>query len=165
MAKTTLTPGMQAPGFVLEAIGSGRTVAPAEAGAALLLIFHDQNSVEQVQALQENMRTRWPDASQLLIASVVNMSVVPVFLRSAAAGVMKAQYTKAATAMPAGLEAADYIVILTDWDGKVSDAYGARRVDRAPLAVLVDRAGVVQGLHQGKDLAEVMPGVVEGVMG
>ena len=74
MAKTKLTAGEVAPQFTLRAIGSGRQVGPATVGgAALLLVFHDQNSVEQVQTMQEAVRARCPDASRLLVASVVNM--------------------------------------------------------------------------------------------
>ena len=164
MAKVKLTTGDVAPEFTLRAIGSGRQVGPATTGdAALLLVFHDQNSVDAVQAMQETVRARCPDASRLLVASVVNMSVVPIFLRGMAESVMQAQYTKAAAAMPAGLDAADYIVILTDWDGKVSSAYGAKGVDRAPLAVLLDNQGLVHGLHQGKDLDRAVPELVASI--
>ena len=164
MAKTKLTAGEVAPQFTLRAIGSGRQVGPATVGgAALLLVFHDQNSVEQVQTMQEAVRARCPDASRLLVASVVNMSIVPTFLRSMAESVMQAQYAKAAAVMPAGLDAADYIVILTDWDGKVSSAYGAKGVDRAPLAVLLDPLGTVQGVHQGKDLDCAAPALIAGI--
>ncbi len=164
MVKPNLTLGALAPDFTLQAIGSGRTVRRSnDDGSALLLVFHDQNSVDQVQAMQEAVRARCPDAAHLRIASVVNMSVVPVFLRTAAEAVMKAQYTKAAAVMPAGLDAADYIVILTDWDGKVSNAYGAKGVDRAPLAVLLDSQGAIRGIHQGKDLAGAVSALVAGV--
>ena len=113
--------------------------------------------------MQEAVRARCPAASALLVASVVNMSVVPTFLRGMAESVMQAQYSKAAAAMPTGLDAADYIVILTDWDGNVSRAYGAKGVDRTPLAVLLDNRGQVQGVHQGKDLAQAVPALIGAV--
>ena len=147
--------GALAPQFRLKAIGSDREVGPSlSAGAALLLVFHDQNTVPLVQAMQETVRPHYADAGHLLIASVVNMSSVPRFLRSTAQTVMKGSYTKAAAAMPAGLDAADYVVILTDWDGEVSKRYGAAKVDKAPLLVLVDDAGIVRGVHQGAHLSQ-----------
>jgi len=150
-----LTIGALAPAFRLKAIGSGREFGPSlRAGAALLLVFHDQNTVPLVQAMQEAVRPHYGDAQQLLIASVVNMSSVPRFLRSAAESVMKGSYTKAAAAMPAGLDAADYVVILTDWDGMVSQHYGAAKVDKKPLLVLVDDAGIVRGVHQSTHLSQ-----------
>ena len=66
------------------------------------------------------------------------MKSVPVFLRSTAESVMKGSYTKAAAAMPPGLDAADYVIILLDWDGNVSQAYGAHKIERRPRLVLLD---------------------------
>ena len=150
-----LTIGAPAPEFRLTAIGSGREVgATFSGGAALLLVFHDQNTVDLVQAMQETVRPQYADARQLLIASVVNMSSVPSFLRSTAEAVMKGSYTKAAAAMPAGLDAADYVVILTDWDGTVSKRYGATKVNKKPVLVLVDPGGIVRGVHQGAQISQ-----------
>ncbi len=132
MAITSISPGAAAPPFTLQALGSGRSFSQAGA-APLLLVFHDQNTVDKVQAMQQAVRTQYSDAGQLQIASVVNMKLVPVFLRSAAEGVMRGSYAKAAAAMPPGLEAADYVVILLDWDGKVSTRVW-RTQDRTPAA-------------------------------
>lgn len=153
--QSPLTIGAPAPEFQLKAIGSGREVGTSlDTGTALLLVFHDQNTVNLVQAMQEAVRPQYADARQLLIASVVNMSSVPTFLRSTAEAVMKGSYIKAAATMPAGLDAADYVVILTDWDGSVSKRFGAAKVDKKPLLVLVDEAGIVRGVHQGSQLSQ-----------
>jgi hypothetical protein len=122
-------------------------------GTPLLLVFHDQNSVAAVQAMQEAVRMRYPEAARWLVPSVVNMSAVPVFLRTVAEQVMKGVYAKAADAMPPGLDVADYVIILLDWDGKVSKQFGARKISAAPLLVLIDGEGIVRSIHQGGDLS------------
>lgn len=153
MATSSISPGAAAPPFTLQALGSGRTFNPAGA-APLLLVFHDQNTVDKVQAMQQAVRLVFSDAGQLLIASVVNMKMVPVFLRSTAESVMKSSYNNAAAAMPPGLDAADYVIILLDWDGKVSQAYGAHKIERRPRLVLLDAAGTVRGIHQGEEIEQ-----------
>ncbi|HRW46987.1 MAG TPA: redoxin domain-containing protein [Caldilinea sp.] len=165
MASPSVTVGAAAPGFELTALGSNRIVSLDTCqGTALLLAFHDQNSVAAVQAMQEAVRARYADAATLLVPSVVNMSAVPVFLRSLAEQVMRGTYAKAAEAMPPGLDVADYVVILLDWDGKVSKRYNARKIATAPLLTLIDGQGIVRGVHQGGDLAlaalEMLDGVV-----
>lgn len=160
-----LAVGSSAPLFHLKALGSGREVSRPDGGAALLLVFHDQNSVAAVQAMQEEIRVHYGDAQELLIASVVNMKSVPVFLRSAAEGVMKSAYAKAAAAMPEGLDPADYVLILLDWDGKVSAAFGAHKIDRQPKLVLIDSAGVVRGVHRGARLSEAGLAMVQALFG
>jgi hypothetical protein len=153
MATSSISLGAVAPPFTLQALGSGRAVSQV-GDAPLLLVFHDQNTVDKVQAMQQAVRMQYSDARQLRIASVVNMKPVPVFLRSTAESVMKGSYSKAAAAMPPGLDAADYVVILLDWDGKVSQAYGAHKIERRPRLVLLDASGAVRGIHQGVEIEQ-----------
>lgn len=165
MSSTSLTPGAAAPPFTLTALGSGRAVSSVSGSDALLLVFHDQNTVDAVQRMQERLRSQYVDAAQLRIASVVNMKAVPVFLRGTAETVMKGSYAKAAAAMPPGLDAADYVVILLDWDGSVSKAYGAQQITRRPRLVLLDRAGTVSAVHQEAEPAEAALAMVERLLG
>lgn len=165
MATNSVQPGAPAPAFQLTALGSNRTISPELCrGTPLLLVFHDQNSVAAVQAMQEVVRVHYPEATRLLVPSVVNMSAVPVFLRAVAEQVMKGIYTKAADAMPPGLDVADYVIILLDWDGKVSKTYNARKISNAPLLTLIDGEGVVRGVHQGSDLTAAALTMLEGVV-
>ncbi len=165
MATPSVIAGAAAPPFELTALGSNRVVSlDACQGTAMLLAFHDQNTVADVQAMQEAVRARYPDATTLLVPSVVNMSAVPVFLRSLAEQVMRGTYAKAAEAMPPGLDVADYVVILLDWDGKVSKRYNARKISAAPLLTLIDGEGIVRGIHQGGDLAQAALAMLEGVV-
>ena len=154
--------GAPAPAFRLKAVGSGRELGPAgNPGAALLLTFHDQNNVALIQAMQEALRARIPEASKLLVASVVDMSRVPPPLRPLAETVMKSSYVKAGELMPAGLDVADYVVILLDWDGKVHKSYAARGVDKNPLLALIDGQGVLRGRYQGRDLTRAAQAMVD----
>lgn len=164
MSTLSIGPGVAAPPFTLTALGSGRTVSHI-GPAPLLLVFHDQNTVDKVQAMQEILRGQYGDARQLQIASVVNMKPVPVFLRGAAEAVMNGSYTKAAAAMPPGLDAADYVIILLDWDGSVSTAYGAHKIERRPRLVLIDDRGTVRGIHQGEKIQQPALAMVAGLLG
>lgn len=165
MTTTSVQIGAPAPAFQLTALGSNRTISLEHCrNTALLLVFHDQNSVAAVQAMQEAVRMRYPDAARLLTPSVVNMSAVPVFLRTVAEQVMRGVYAKAADAMPPGLDVADYVIILLDWDGKVSKTYNARKISQSPLLTLIDGEGIVRGVHQGSDLTTAALTMLEGVV-
>ncbi len=157
--------GTAAPPFALHALGSGRTVASTTMTAPLLLVFHDQNTVAQVQAMQETLRSHYTDATRLQIASVVNMKSVPAFLRSTAESVMKSIYSKAAAAMPPGMDAGDYVIILLDWDGSVSRAYGAHKISQQPRLVLLDQQAIVHGVHQDVEIRQPALAMVERLLG
>ena len=77
---------------------------------------------------------------------------------------MKGTYAKAAEAMPPGLDVADYVVILLDWDGKVSKQYNARKISASPLITLIDGEGIVRGVHQGGDLTAAALTLLDGVI-
>jgi hypothetical protein len=165
MTIASLAVGAPAPTFELTALGSNRVLSPEVCrGTPLLLVFHDQNTVAAVQSMQEAVRARVPEAARLLVPSVVNMSAVPVFLRPVAEQVMKGTYAKAAEAMPPGLDVADYVVILLDWDGNVSKQYNARKISASPLITLIDGEGIVRGVHQGGDLTAAALTLLDGVI-
>ncbi|MBK8046677.1 MAG: hypothetical protein IPK16_05870 [Anaerolineales bacterium] len=164
MSTSALEIGGRAPSFQLTAIGSGRVISPASNnGAALLLAFHDQNSVDLVQEMQQAVRIQYPDPTHLLAPSLVNMSVVPSPLRPLAESVMKGQYNKAAELMPAGLDVADYVIILCDWDGKVHKAYHAGKVAKQPQLILIDAGGAIRGLYRGRDLRNAALQLLQGL--
>ena len=164
MSKSTvpsLRVGEPIPPFALTTVGSKREMSDALLlGRTSLLIFHDQHAQHEVQALQERVRLQRPDHTDVFIASVVNMSVVPAFLRQIALGIMEKGYTGAKERMPAGVDAADYVVILADWDGKVCKRFGAERVDKEPLLVLLTPDGLVGGLYRGKALGDAAAGML-----
>jgi hypothetical protein len=163
-AATSISVGQPAPSFELKALGSGRTMGTQVAeGTPLFLVFHDQNHVDAVQAMQQTLREQGIAAQQLWIASVVNMSAIPVFLRPLAENVMVGTYKKAAAVMPAGLDVADYVIILLDWDGKVSKTYGAKKISGAPLLVLVDGGGLVSGVYRGVQLDQAAQRMLSGL--
>jgi hypothetical protein len=151
MAISSISPGATAPPFTLQALGSNRMVSQV-GDTPLLLVFHDQHTVDKVQGMQQIVRMQYSDARQLRIASVVNMKAVPVFLRSTAESVMKGSYNKAAA-------------ILLDWDGKVSQAYGAHKIAHRPRLVLLEAAGTVRGIHQGEEIEQEALSMIADLLG
>ena len=59
----------------------------------------------------------------------------------------------------------DYVVILLDWDGKVSQAYGAQKIERRPRLVLLDKTGAVSGVHQGEEIEQAALAMITDLLG
>lgn len=139
-----------APDFRLQAVASGRPVGRAEcAGRPLLLLFHDQHSIELVRTLQTQVRARYP-VDRLLAASVVNLAAVPRLLRGTAQGFMAAAYHSAARELPSGLDPAEHVLILPDWTGETYRAFGVNGSAR-PVSVLLDGGWRVHARVEGPD--------------
>lgn len=143
-----------APDFTLTAVGSERTVSRAScAGRPLVLIFAAQNTSAVIGTVNEAVRAHLPLATQVTIASLFDFGNVPPFFHGMIKFMLKRAYRQAAQGVPAGFDPADYVMILPDWTGDVCRQFGITDTDKAPTVVVIDRAGVVQGVIQGDNPA------------
>lgn len=70
--------GERAPHFSLLAAGSGRRVSlDGTAGRRLVLIFHLQGTAPTAREINRAVRARHPSPDDVLIASVIDLSMVP----------------------------------------------------------------------------------------
>ncbi|MGL4649214.1 MAG: hypothetical protein ACRC1H_07385 [Caldilineaceae bacterium] len=142
-----------APEFSLTAIASGREVNRAwMAGRPLLLLFHDQEGEEMVRSVQGAVRGRWPMVADVVVASVVNMASIPFFVRGLATTVMERAYRQGAAQLPAGLNPADYVIILPDPKGALYAAFGVEGSGRPPVAVVIGPDWRLEGRFRGSEL-------------
>lgn len=159
-----LTPGQPAPQFQLRAVESHRLISTDHpASRALVLTFHDHTSLDALRELQTAVRTAYPSADDVLMASVPDLSRVPRPLRRVVEPVLKQAYGEAARFVPAELDPADYVVILPDWTGEVAKLFGAHRSDKEPYLVVIDRGGRVVGAYRGKALAQAAMAFLSGL--
>lgn len=114
-----------APSFYLTAIGASRIVGgPPGPATPLLLIFHDHAGAQTAFEINHLLRTEFPDIERLQIASVVGLHRVPRFMRSTVEQTLHAAYQDAAAAIPPTHSPTEYVLIVPDWEGKVSNAFG-----------------------------------------
>jgi hypothetical protein len=161
------------PDFKLNAVSSDRIVTPAALrGMPALLLFHNHVTAGAAQEVQGAVRDRYQAADRPFLASVVDLSAVPRFMRPLASAAMSSGYKQAEKMLPAELSPVDYVVILPDWSGSVTRSFGVDNVGEAPALIYVDDAGMVRDRYQGSALGEnalrmlldqgVAPGLVPG---
>lgn len=143
--------GDRAPDFNLLAAGSGRWVSlRGNDGRPVVLIFHLQGTAPTAQEINRAVRERYPSPEEVLVASVIDLSIVPSVYWMTVGLVLGQAYEKAATESPPDTDPAEYVVILPDWGGRVSRAYGARRTNRAAAIVVIDENSNVAGSYHGE---------------
>lgn len=146
-----MQPGQPAPSFRLTAAVSGRVIGPGLVGERpLVLLFHNQHTLAAVRELQEAVRQRYPSAQAVLVASVADTSKAPRLLRGVVEAALKHAYAEASKFVPAGFDPADYVIILPDWSGAVTKAFGVGNVDREGEVVVIDGMGRLVGKHRGQ---------------
>lgn len=161
-----LKAGGRAPGFSLRAVGSGRKVSPeAVAGRTVVLVFHFQSTAATARRINYAVRARYPEPDRVLVASVVDMSFVPPFYQPMAGPFLYGAYEQTASRLPPEADPADYVVILPDWGGGVSRAYGARRTDRTAAVVVIDENSNIAGSYQGDGPIEAVMEILDGLQG
>lgn len=133
-------PNQPAPAISLTSLVSNRTVDSAAcAGRRVLLMFQNPLTASAAQPFQQTVRQVYPNASTLVIASIVDLRSVPIFARTIARQTMIAAYQQALrqvpTKLPDSLTAEDYILLLPDWRGEAVQAFG---VQKFPTVVLLN---------------------------
>jgi len=144
--------GQPAPKFKMKAIGSGREIsAESLVGHVSALIFVNQDTQRDGRGIIKAIREEYPSAAEVLIATVVDLSPVPIILKGMAENMLKDSYQKSAARLAEGSDPAAYVVILPDWKGELLKAFGVKAVNKQPAFVVIDRAGLIAGAYQGED--------------
>jgi len=137
------------PAAVLTAAGSKRKLDLRQLPAPTLLLFHDQHANDAALAINMAVRQKLPTAAQILVGSVPDLSGVSRLFRSVAQVAMDKGFQDGAKRLSNGLDPADYILILPDWDGAVTKSTGFVNLGSHPGMVLVGQTGQVLGKYQG----------------
>lgn len=153
------------PAVSLKAIGSNRTIALHQFGKPAVLVFHTQETAGVSEAINHAIDGTYALVSEVLVASVVDLHIVPRPFRFIAEAAMKQSYQDVIKKLPAGLAPEEYVLILPDWDGSVTKAVGLRRVNKTAGVVVVDRTGIIAGVYQGTDPVPAALALLEQVMG
>ena len=144
--------GQPAPKFKMKAIGSGREIsAESLAGHVSVLIFVNQDTQRDGRGIIKAIREQYPSAAEVLIATVVDLSPVPIILKGMAENMLKESYQKSAARLAEGSDPAAYVVILPDWKGEMLKAFGVKAVNKQPAFVVIGRTGLIAGAYQGDD--------------
>lgn len=146
---------LTAPPINLKAIASGRFFRLEDhRGRPVILLFVDHNTGYKTREVVIAIRRRYPDFAEVPIATVVDLHVVPKLFQRVAEQFMESAYRKAAAEVPPGFDPADHLVLLPDWSGTITRAYGIGDVSKQIYLVAVDARGVISHKYQGPRLAE-----------
>lgn len=144
----------EAPTFEIEAT-TGRIIGiPHSLPTVLVLLFQDQNTVEVAREVNETIRAEHQEPEDLIVASVVDLSGVPRFMRGMAEKMLQKAYQNAAKRLPDDVDPADYIVLLPDWGGDLFRSFDVGDVSRKALMVIIDDEGNIMARQQGGNLGK-----------
>lgn len=147
--------GERAPDIGALAAGSGQEVSLRTcAGRRLVLIFHAQSTAWAAERVNRAVRERYPSSEEVVVASVVDLSLVPPLYWLTASVMVGQAYEKAAREGPPGVDPAEHVLILQDWGGLISWRFGVRGVGREAVVVVIDENADIVGFYQGNEPGE-----------
>ncbi len=159
-----LETGERAPHFSLLAAGSARRVSlRALAGRRVVLVFHLQGTTAPTaREINRAVRARHPDPREVLVASVIDLSIVPPVYWMSVSLILNQAYDRAKDELPPGVDPSEYVIILPDWAGRVSRGYAVRNTGRAAAIVVVDEDSNVALSYQGERPVEAVLEALDG---
>jgi prolycopene isomerase len=136
----------------MKAIGSNREVNLSALGKPALFLFHTQETAEQAAAVNRSLRAQsdYKSCDSLFIANIVDLRSVPKLFRGFAEKAMKESYETAAASLPAGAKPEEYVLILPDWDGSATQAFGLKETNKTAALAVLNESGHVIGTYQGE---------------
>lgn len=144
-----------APKFEIVAT-TGRTFGiPHSLPKVMVLLFQDQSTVDVAREVNQTIRGVHEEPDDLIVASVVDLSGVPRFMRGMADKMLQKAYQNAAKQLPAHVDPADYIVLLPDWGGDLFRKFDVGDVSRKALMVIIDDEGKIVARQQGGNLGKL----------
>jgi hypothetical protein len=151
---------MNAPQFTLEHI-NGQTMSLTEfLDKPVVLVFAGKSASEQAKQISKTVASNLRGGVNLI--SIMRLAGVPKMARPLARRDLKKVYEEAsneaaadrvARGAPVG-DLARTVVMLGDWDGSVSQAYGVTGGDDEAVAIIVDQNGMVQAEMRGADAGQ-----------
>jgi hypothetical protein len=144
-------PEIKTPAITVTAIGTGRKITLNKIGTPALFIFHGRNTAEASRDINGPVRDRFPEASKLLIATVMDLHATPRLLRGVVEAFIRDAFEDAIKELPKGWTAREYLLLLPDWDGSLTKNFGIKDPDKVVGLAVLDRQAKVVGVYQGKD--------------
>ena len=159
--------GERAPYIGALAAGSGREVSLGTcAGRRLVLVFHAPCTAWAAEGVNRAVRERYPSSEDVVVAGVLDLSLIPSLYWLTASVMLGQAYEKAAReAAREGLTEVDpagYPLVLQDWGGLMSRRFGMRGTDREAAVVVIDENAIVAGLYRGRERVEAVLWMLEG---
>lgn len=136
----------------LKAVGSNREVNLSNLGKPAVLLFHTQETAEAAASVNASLRAGhdYKSCDSLFIANIVDLHSVPKLFRGFAEKAMKESYEKAASSLRDGVDPADYVLILPDWDGSVTKTFGLKDTNKIAALAVLNAAGNLIDTYQGE---------------
>ncbi len=126
------------------------------AGRPLVVLFYSRENQDDARAVTQVIRNKWRDAQTLVTINLIDLSMFPRIVRR----LVNSDLTKAFDAevenLPGDLDPESHIVIIADFDGKMTQAWGVCDAAEVINAVVVDSQWKICARARGAEVESVV---------
>ena len=115
-----------------------------------------QETEKDAATVEDAVRERFANASDVLIVDVIDLRTVPGMFHKMAEGILASEHKKAVEALADGLEPADHVIMLPDWDGAVAKSFNLPEPSKQVGGAVLSADGDVMGTWVGTNADNVM---------
>jgi len=121
-----------------------------------VLICLAQETEKDAATVEDAIRQRFANATDVLVVDVVDLRGVPGMFRKVAEGMLAGEYKKAVAALADGLDPQDHVIILPDWQGDIATAFNLPEPSKSVCGAVLSADGDVIGTWTGTNTQNVM---------
>jgi hypothetical protein len=126
------------------------------AGRPLLVLFHSRDNQDEARGVIQVVRNQWRDAQTLVTVNLVDLGMFPWLLRKLVNFDLQKAFDAEVANLPGDLDPESHIVIVPDFDGKMTKAWGVSESAKVVAGVVVDAEGRICARARGADVAPVV---------
>lgn len=108
------------------------------AGRPLVILFHSRENQDEARGVIQAIRNKWRSAETLVTVNLIDLSMFPRVLRRLVNSDLGKAFDAEAANLPGDLDPDSHIVIVPDFDGKTTKAWGVPDAATVVNGVVVD---------------------------
>jgi hypothetical protein len=145
-------PDISAPAFSTRLVPDRAWIA----GRPLAVLFHGRENQDEARGVIQTIRNKWRDAETLVTVNLVDLSMFPRVMRKLVNYDLGKVFDAEAASLPGDLDQDSHIVIVPDFDGKMTKAWGVSDAATVVSGVVVDSAWKVCARAHGAGVESVV---------
>ena len=135
------------------------------AGRPLVVLFYSRENQDDARGATQVIRNKWRDAQTLVTINLIDLSMFPRLLRKLVNSDLSKAFDVEAANLPGDLDPESHIVIVPDFDGKMTQAWGVSDAAQVVNAVVVDSQWRICARARGAEVEPVVMRALSDLVG
>jgi hypothetical protein len=126
------------------------------AGRPVAVLFHGRENQDEARGIIQVIRNKWRNAETLVTVNLVDVSMFPRLMRKLVNFDLGKVFDAEETNLPDDLDPESHIVIVPDFDGKMTKAWGVSEAATVVSGIVVDSDGQICARASGPEVESVV---------